>query len=182
VEDLPRKREGRVPSYLPFLLILLVAFGGLSVSANVASSTPKADSSNPRGAVGVQQASSVTVQGEVLEITSKFEGSSIYSYVTLLVNQVVTGPSVLRGTQIILRVLGGEVNGTLLLVSGQPCFFVGEKVEISARQEGSVYIPTSQKRALVKGPLILATTAGYVLEWYKPGVGWQTSTTRPGSD
>ncbi len=123
----------------------------------------------------------ITLQAEVLNITSNYEGSLIYSHVALLVTLVMTGPGMLEGTHIILRVLGGEVNGTLFWLSSQPYFFVGERVEISVQQEGGVYLPTSPKKTLT-GALRLATTAGYVLEWYKPGVGWQSSTTRPGSD
>jgi len=133
-------------------------------------------------AVGLQQNDSITIQGQVLVIACRLEASLIFSYVTVLVTQVVVGPTALHGTEIVIKHVGGEVNGTLLWVSDQPYFFVGENFEISLRQEGNVYVPISPKETVAKPLGPLATTAGYVLEWYKPAVGWQTSTTRPGLD
>ena len=170
-----------MPSYLPFLLILLVSLASFPVSATAASSPIQGNDPRAYGPVGPQQSGSTTVQAEVLNITSRFEGSLIYSYVTLRVTQVVAGLDIPRGTQIVLRIVGGEVNRTLLWVPDQPCFIVGERVEISVEQQGNVYVPASQKKTLAS-PLVVATAAGYLLYWYKPNVGLTTSTTRPGSD
>jgi hypothetical protein len=61
VEDLPGRREGGVPSYLPFLLILLVAFASLPVVHVVPSSYDYAEralapsSKSPLGHIGGQE-------------------------------------------------------------------------------------------------------------------------------
>jgi len=125
---------------------------------------------------------SMVVQGEVLCITSVIEEHLIVSYVAILVTQVVIGPDSLRGTEIILKHLGGEVSGVLLWVSDQPYFAVGETVELKVRQEGNLYVSVSPKKTLATPLNVFATAAGYVLMWYKPGTGWQVSTTRPGPD
>lgn len=178
MEDLPSKREGRVPSYMPFLLILLVGLAGLTLPVHVASSSAQhADSSSPPS-----QAGSTTLQGDVLKITSVLEDGLIVTYADLSVSRVLTGPASLVGNKIVVKYTGGEVNGVLLWVSGEPYLCVGETVEIEVRQEGDFYVLVSPKKTLSTPTGLFATSAGYVLMWYKPGTGWQVSTARPGAD
>jgi len=129
-----------------------------------------------------QSTDSIIVRGEVLRIVSAREEPLIVSYVTILVRQVVIGPISLPGTNIILRHLGGEVNRVLLWMSDQPYFAIGESVEVEVRQEGNIYVSVSPKKTLAPPSNVFATAAGYTLQWYKPGTGWQVSTTRPGAD
>jgi hypothetical protein len=157
-----------------------VSIASLSVQQSVAPGLRLPPNAAQTWELGTQQKDDTIVQAEVLNITSRYEGPWIYSYVTLSVTKVVTGQAILNGTRIVLRELGGEVNGTLLWLSDQPYFFVGERVEISVRQQGNVYVPASQKRTLA-GPLTLAASAGYVLEWYNPTTNsWVDSTSNPG--
>ncbi|MGB9023588.1 MAG: matrixin family metalloprotease [Candidatus Bathyarchaeia archaeon] len=175
---MPSKREGRVPSYMPFLLILLVGLAGLTLPVHVASSSAQhADSSSPPS-----QAGSTTLQGDVLKITSVLEDGLIVTYADLSVSRVLTGPASLVGNKIVVKYTGGEVNGVLLWVSGEPYLCVGETVEIEVRQEGDFYVLVSPKKTLSTPTGLFATSAGYVLMWYKPGTGWQVSTARPGAD
>ena len=125
---------------------------------------------------------SIVVQGKVLRIVSFLERGQIFSHVTILVLHVVNGTASLNGTEILLKHLGGEVDGKLLWVSDQPYFAVGETVEVKIRQDGNVYVPISPKKTLSAPPNVFATAAGYVLQWYKPGTGWEVSTNRPGAD
>jgi hypothetical protein len=163
---------------MPFLLILLVGLAGLTLPVHVASSSAQhADSSSPPS-----QAGSTTLQGDVLKMTSVLEDGLIVTYADLSVSRVLTGPASLVGNKIVVKYTGGEVNGVLLWVSGQPYFCIGETVEIEVRQEGDFYVLVSPKKTLSTPAGLFATSAGYVLMWYKPGTGWQVSTARPGAD
>ena len=175
---MPGKRESCFPSYAPFLLVLLVGLAGLTLPVHVASSSAQhADSSSPPS-----QAGSITLQGDVLKTTSVLEDGLIVTYADLSVSRVLTGPASLVGNKIVVKYTGGEVNGVLLWVSGQPYFCIGETVEIEVRQEGDFYVLVSPKKTLSTPAGLFATSAGYVLMWYKPGTGWQVSTARPGAD
>lgn len=188
MSDCPRFRL-----VLLILLVTWVVFGSAPIGAAQHPSTfqpegqvfgPYATTSSAENSVAfpLAEEDSMILQGEVLRIVSVLEGPLIVSYVAILVTQVVTGPDSLLGTEILLQHLGGEVNGVLLWLSDQPYFAVGETVEVKVRQEGNVYVPVSPKKTLATPTNVLATAAGYLLQWYKPGTGWMTSTTRPGAD
>jgi hypothetical protein len=121
------------------------------------------------------------VQGTVLRIASAFEGDLIFSYVTVMVAEVVSGLDSLRGIETIVRHLGGEVNGVLLWASDQPYFAIGEIVQLSVRLEGDYYVAISPKTTVVPPPDALPTAEGYRLYWYHPSLGWRYQASSPGS-
>jgi len=121
------------------------------------------------------------VQGTVLRIASAFEGDLIFSYVTVMVAEVVSGLDSLRGIEIIVRHLGGEVNGVLLWASDQPYFAIGEIVQLSVRLEGDYYVAISPKTTVAPPPDAFPTAEGYRLYWYHPSLGWRYQASSPGS-
>ena len=178
-----------VPGFLLILVLVLVgvAFLPMPVSANgddhYGSVGTQMSNAASRSSYSLADVDLIVLQGEVLHVASAFEGSLLVTYVTILVTKVVNGPDSLAGTEVLLKHLGGEVNGTFVWISDQPYFAVGEIVEVTVRAEGNWYVAVSPKKTLQPpAGITVATAAGYVLKWYKPGTGWTVSTIRPGSD
>lgn len=128
----------------------------------------------------------IVVAGEVKGIAGKEEGGIIYSYVTFLVRHVKNESSSLRNTEIVVKHLGGEFSGHFFWRSDQPYFFLGEFAELVLEPEDQVFKVVGGNKGKKRldqnlQPLTRRTDAGYRLIWYKPDVGWEDSTTRPGS-
>ena len=192
-------RPDNVPHYLLLLLVVLVIVASFPLSALAVLSSdgrsqrmgdsglrwipeeiPKESRVQSVRALMLSEGNSIVLQGKVLGIVSVLEGPLIVSYATILVSQVAVGPDSLRGGEITLKYIGGEVNGVILWLSDQPHFAVGESVQVEVRQEGDIYVALSPETTL-ETPY-LATAAGYLLWWWMPGTGWQKSSTRPGAD
>ena len=66
--------------------------------------------------------------GKVINITCHQEGKgNIYTLVTLSVEQTIKGET---GGEVVIRVLGGEVGGLVMMVTDTPSFQVGEKAAV----------------------------------------------------
>jgi len=125
--------------------------------------------------------------GEVRRVESRWEGDVIYSYVTILVTDVENGQTSLKNREIVVKHLGGGIDGVVMWQSDQPTFIVGEVVRLDLRQEEDVFTVVNGLQGKVSldsrlQPIEAATVAGYKLHWYKPGVGWAKETSRPGPD
>ena len=129
----------------------------------------------------LSEGDSIVLQGEVLRIASVLEEPLIVSYVTISVTRILSGPASLAGMQVILKHIGGEVNGVLLWASDQPYFAVGEIVQLSVRPEKDYYVATSPKTTVGLPPGAFRTVEGYRLYWYHPSYGWTYQASSPGS-
>jgi hypothetical protein len=157
---------------LLFLIIFLSAHA-LTISA--------------QGNSGTTQNTASVVVGEVKQIDSKMESGLITSYVTIFIIEVKNGSDSLNGKEVTVKCIGGEIGDVILWQSDQPSFHVGEIVEVHLRQQGSFFTVSNGLDGKVSldtslQPITAATAAGYKLYWYKPGVGANEATTRPGPD
>jgi hypothetical protein len=152
--------------------------------------TPSVGMTTNKGADIGHEASdqtTIVIAGEVMGITSKWEGALIYSYVTVAVREVRSGSGVSSGAEITVKHIGGEVNGSVLWQSDEPYFRVGELVQLNLRQTDSIFVVVGG--LLGKTPLDselqpveVGTIAGYRLSWFHPSYGWSDETNRPGPD
>jgi len=127
------------------------------------------------------------VIGDVRDIECRWEGDLIYSYVTIFVVDVERGPEDWKGQEIRVKHIGGGVDGVVLWQSDQAYFVVGETVRVHLQGELSEFTVFGGPEGKVSldselQPIEEYTAAGYKLSWYKPGVGWQKTTVRPGPD
>jgi len=95
----------------------------------------------------------------------------------------------LKGKDIIVKHVGGGIDDLVLWQSDQPYFMVGETVVVNLQMDMELQVFTvidgPEGKASLSSepePIDAFTAAGYKLFWYKPGVGWQTRTSRPGAD
>jgi len=128
------------------------------------------------------------ITGEVKDIQCRWENDLIYSYVTITTTDVSRGPEDLKGEDIIIKHIGGGIDDTVLMRSDQPYFMVDEEVMLNIQIDEELHVFTviagpKGKVSLSREsqPIEAFTAAGYKLSWYYPGVGWSTSTTRPGA-
>jgi len=139
------------------------------------------------GSSGTTPNTTSIVVGEVKQIDSKMESGLITSFVTVFVMEVKNGSDSLNGKEIIVKYIGGEIGDVILWQSDQPLFHVGEIVEVHLRQQGNLFTVVNGLDGKVSldtslQPITADTAAGYKLYWYKPGVGADEATTRPGPD
>ena len=127
------------------------------------------------------------IVGEARRVESRWEGNVICSYVTILVTGVENGQTSLKNREIVVKHLGGAIDGILMWRSDQPAFIVGEVVRLNLKQEGSVFTVVNGSQGKVSldsrlQAINTATAAGYKLYWFRPPGEWAVSTSRPGSD
>jgi len=154
------------------LLLLLLLITGNSFSVWAASDPKKPKS---------------VVAGEVKGIKSKIENGTIFSYVSFFVVHVKNGSTSMKNTEITIRCIGGAIGPTVLLLSGEAYFFVGEKAQLTIEEDGQVFKIVDGNRGKAKvdenfQPITQRTAAGYKLLWFRPPSEFQASTTRPGPD
>ena len=140
-----------------------------------------------QAATGTDTPSSFTVAGQVERIDSRLEGGTITSFVSLYVMEVKSGSQSLAGKTIVVKYIGGASGGLILVQSDQPVFHVGENVEVNLEQQGSLYTVVHGIEGKVSlnsnlQPLSADIASGYKLYWYKPGMGVNEATARPGPD
>lgn len=82
----------------------------------------------------------VIILGKVLEVSCKCsEGSKkIYTYVTIIVEKTIKGPS---NDKITVKILGGKVGGKVMKVFGMPEFRKGEEICLFLKSDESLYCP-----------------------------------------
>ena len=140
-----------------------------------------------QAATGTDTPPSFTVAGQVERIDSRLEGGTITSFVSLYVMEVKSGSQSLAGKTIVVKYIGGASGGLILVQSDQPVFHVGENVEVNLEQQGSLYTVVHGIEGKVSlnsnlQPLSADIASGYKLYWYKPGMGVNEATARPGPD
>ncbi len=82
----------------------------------------------------------IVILGEVSEVSCKCsEGSKkIYTYVTIIVEKTIKGPS---NDKITVRLLGGKVGGKTMKVFGMPEFKKEEEIYLFLKSDESLYCP-----------------------------------------
>ena len=128
------------------------------------------------------------VIGDVKEIECCWEDDLIYSYVTIFVVDVERGPVDWEGEEIVVRHIGGGIDGVVLWQSDQAYFAVGETVRVHLQGELPVFTVIGGPKGKVSldselPPIEVCSAAGYSLTWYKPETeSWNYSYERPGPD
>jgi len=127
------------------------------------------------------------VIGDVKEIECRWEDDLIYSYVTIFVVDVERGPEDWEGEEIIVKHIGGGIDGVGLWQSDQAYFTVGETVRVYLQGELPVFTVIGGPEGKVSLDSELSsieeyTAAGYKLCWYDPEGTWHYSSERPGPD
>ena len=81
------------------------------------------------------------VEARVTEVYCQWnsEHTQIYTYVTLDVSEVYAGKGSVGRTQI--RLLGGAVGDTAMIIPGSPRFAIGEHVVLFLHDDPTLYIP-----------------------------------------
>ncbi len=127
------------------------------------------------------------VIGKVKSLSYKLDNNIMYTHINISVITVEKG--IINSNHILIKHMGGDFgNGTIYWRSDQPSFMVGENVKVFLKNPSKNAFPVLKgakgKASLdeIHEPLKERTAAGYKLHWYKPGVGWSSSTNRPGSD
>lgn len=158
-----------------FVFSVLLILGSISVSAGVAGED-----------WGAGNAQGYVVVGDVEEIDCRWEGDLIYSYVTIFVVDVERGPEDLRSQEIVVKHLGGGIDGLVMWQSDQAYFAVGETVRVHLQEELQWFAVIGGSMGKVSldselRPVDQYVVEGYLFQWYKPSVGWQSSKTSPGA-
>lgn len=90
---------------------------------------------------GLSQMAASVVEGEVIEIRCAWnpERTQIYTYVTLDITEVYAGKGALGRIEI--RLLGGVVGDTAMIIPGAPGFAKGERTVLFLYDDPRLYFP-----------------------------------------